>query len=400
MNKKLVENNYILIPNFIPFLRAKDLEVEYKKHCFENEVAGDPQAPLSHSNYNYISFLELLCEKTHEVSTILQEQVLPTYAYSRVYKHGSILEKHRDRDACEISLTLHLGGDKPWPIYIETPSGEQKSIVLHPGDAMMYRGKIATHWRNEYEGSEYSQVFLHYVRSRGDCSYAYFDKTQDSLEQDEQKQVEKIRINDSVDESTPPKSPTLVVPKSKTTLDSFIHVFDDILPSSLCDKILAEYNTIDEWKSSLIGDGTFDPSVRNCSGILLSSAETKSKNYDYRHFLDSEIHNCMREAVIRYKDLHNEFQIDIDTGYQLLKYDEGQFYSQHTDSYHKEQRSVSCSVHLNENYDGGEFAFFDQEIMIRGKAGSVIMFPSNFMYPHEVMKVLRGTRYSVITWFV
>ena len=28
-----------------------------------------------------------------------------------------------------------------------------------------------------------------------------------------------------------------------------------------------------------------------------------------------------------------------------------------------------------------------------------VMFPSTFMYPHEVMPVTKGTRYSIITWF-
>ena len=32
--------------------------------------------------------------------------------------------------------------------------------------------------------------------------------------------------------------------------------------------------------------------------------------------------------------------------------------------------------------------------------GDAIMFPSNFMYPHEIMPVTKGTRYSAITWFI
>ena len=79
---------------------------------------------------------------------------------------------------------------------------------------------------------------------------------------------------------------------------------------------------------------------------------------------------------------------------------EGQFYTQHTDSFKKQQRSVSCSFILNDDYDGGEFAFFDREIIIKGGKGSIIMFPSNFMFPHEVMPVTSGTRYSIITWYV
>lgn len=84
----------------------------------------------------------------------------------------------------------------------------------------------------------------------------------------------------------------------------------------------------------------------------------------------------------------------------LLRYRTGQFYIQHTDSFKAQQRSVSCSFLLNDDYEGGEFAFFDREIMIRGGKGSIVMFPSNFMFPHEILPVTSGTRYSIITWYV
>jgi hypothetical protein len=103
MNEKLIKNNYVIIPNFISTERAKQLAEEYKKYSEENNVDGDAQALNSHSSQNYISFLELLCEKTPEVSSILEETVLPTYAYSRVYKNGSILEKHIDLSLIHIS---------------------------------------------------------------------------------------------------------------------------------------------------------------------------------------------------------------------------------------------------------------------------------------------------------
>jgi predicted 2-oxoglutarate/Fe(II)-dependent dioxygenase YbiX len=84
----------------------------------------------------------------------------------------------------------------------------------------------------------------------------------------------------------------------------------------------------------------------------------------------------------------------------LLRYREGEFYTQHTDSFKEQQRSLSCSIQLNEDYEGGEFALFDREMMIRTSPGSAIVFPSNFMYPHEIMPVIKGTRYSIITWLV
>lgn len=400
MNPKLIQNNYIIIPNFISSYKAHELSNEFKEHCQKNNLNGDSQAPNSYSEYNYISFLELLCEKTQEVSSILEETVLPTYVYSRVYFKNSVLEKHTDRDACEISLTLHLNGDKPWPIHIQTPSGEKKSVVLNPGDAMMYLGKIAEHWRDEYEGENYTQVFLHYVRSRGDCSYAYFDKKrEDGKEKQHQSQVnnESPKINEVNEQKN---NQTIIVPKSRAKLEDFIHVFDDIVSPELCQRILNEYKDSNQWCPTLVGSGNVIENIRNCEEINLSDSVVISSNFDVRKKIDEELHECMKKCIEKYREKHTDFNVDIDTGYSLLRYNEGQFYVQHTDSFVHQQRSASCSINLNEDYDGGEFAFFDREIMIRTKSGSAIMFPSNFMYPHEIMPVINGTRYSIITWLV
>ena len=32
------------------------------------------------------------------------------------------------------------------------------------------------------------------------------------------------------------------------------------------------------------------------------------------------------------------------------------------------------------------------------EAGDVIIFPSNFMYPHRVEPVTKGARYSYVSW--
>lgn len=176
MIDQLKENNYIFIPKFIERDRAKNLAKDFEEFCSRNGLIGDQQAPNSSSCYNYISFLELLCEKTPEVSKIIGETVLPTYTYARVYKTGDDLKRHRDRPACEVSMTLNLWKQNDWPIFIQKPNGEEIEIEMEPGDAMLYLGCVADHWRNEITQSKYIQVFLHYVRSRGDCAYSYFDK--------------------------------------------------------------------------------------------------------------------------------------------------------------------------------------------------------------------------------
>lgn len=279
MNKKLLDNNYIVIPNFISSYRSNKLKDEFVEYSQKNNLEGDSQSPNSHSYYNYISFLELLCEKTPEVSEILEETVLPTYVYSRVYKNGSILEKHKDRDACEISLTLHLGGDIPWPICIKTPEGEDNRVVIAPGDAIMYRGTIAEHWRDAYVGEEYVQVFLHYVRSRGECSYTYFDKIKEP-----QTISENLLIPDEK-EKTNIKTPELIVRKpliSSTPLEDFIITIDSAVPNELCDRIIKEYDNCDFWLSSRIGNGNVDNSIRNCDNINISEEIVINKNFDIR----------------------------------------------------------------------------------------------------------------------
>src|SRR5262249_2234011 len=79
--------------------------------------------------------MEVLLEglrRTVEHATGLS--LFPTYAYFRVYKRGDVLERHRDRPSCEISVTLNLGcgPDEPWPIWIEGPMGTA-CITMRPG---------------------------------------------------------------------------------------------------------------------------------------------------------------------------------------------------------------------------------------------------------------------------
>ena len=109
-------------------------------------------------------------------------ELLPTYSYTRLYEKGNILKRHKDRPSCEISTTLHLGGDE-WPIFLD-PTGadnvidEYKNIHkpgapkgvrvdLKVGDMLIYSGCELEHWREPFQGDVCSQVFLHYNHANG-----------------------------------------------------------------------------------------------------------------------------------------------------------------------------------------------------------------------------------------
>ena len=124
-----------------------------------------------------------------------------TYYYDRFYFPGQALSRHADRDACEISVTLHIGSDNvedPWPIWIKTPDtytdesktavskrGENHSAILLPGDGMVYKGCERPHWRDPMPFSRdpnsilttpyYHQVFFHYVLADGIRSHCAAD---------------------------------------------------------------------------------------------------------------------------------------------------------------------------------------------------------------------------------
>ena len=44
-----------------------------------------------------------------------------------------------------------------------------------------------------------------------------------------------------------------------------------------------------------------------------------------------------------------------------------------------------------------EFQLFD-DTTINLKAGDLLLFPSNFLYPHRVLPVTKGVRHSYVSW--
>ena len=127
--------------------------------------------------------METLLVKTIEV---MQKKtglkLVPTYSYTRLYRKGNILQRHKDRPSCEISTTLNLGGDN-WPIFID-PTGSDNvideykgihkpnapkgvKVDLKPGDMLIYSGCELEHWREPFEGNLCGQVFLHYNHADG-----------------------------------------------------------------------------------------------------------------------------------------------------------------------------------------------------------------------------------------
>ena len=82
----------------------------------------------------------------------------------------------------------------------------------------------------------------------------------------------------------------------------------------------------------------------------------------------------------------------------LLKYDESGHLPAHQDQ-GVSSRVLSVLLYLNDDYEGGEIEFRHSGIKFKPKAGSVLFFPSNFLYVHEVYPVTKGPRYALPNWY-
>ena len=58
---------------------------------------------------------------------------------------------------------------------------------------------------------------------------------------------------------------------------------------------------------------------------------------------------------------------------------------------------LSVVLTLNDNYTGGDFIMWENSTYNLNK-GSILIFPSNFMFPHRVSEITAGFRYTCVTW--
>ena len=164
---------------------AVDLMVKNNKVSHANPFIGrrtDAQIPGAYSKYADWVMETLLQYMRPIMKQRTGMELIPTYSYTRLYEKGNILHRHKDRPSCEVSTTLHLGGDE-WPIFLD-PSGqdfvvdEYKNIHkagapkgvrvdLKVGDMLIYSGCELEHWREPFQGNICSQVFLHYNHANG-----------------------------------------------------------------------------------------------------------------------------------------------------------------------------------------------------------------------------------------
>ena len=78
---------------------------------------------------------------------------------------------------------------------------------------------------------------------------------------------------------------------------------------------------------------------------------------------------------------------------RILRYKEGESIKDHCDVGAIERASIT--INLNENYEGGEFRFFDGQIKEVLKTGDTMIFPAEPVWIHGTEPITKGTRYCI-----
>tara|TARA_R100001086_G_scaffold27723_2_gene12840 strand:- start:3662 stop:4207 length:546 start_codon:yes stop_codon:yes gene_type:complete len=176
-------------------------------------------------------------------------------------------------------------------------------------------------------------------------------------------------------------------------LESIVEL-KNILSSNFTDRIIPLINK-KSTKNLMVSSG-LNQDVRNVKGYHLNF-ETPT-NLFYWNFIKKEI----EKTYVHYKGKFPKMKSDKINQIDLLKYSPGGKYEVHTDHFSNSPRHLSIIMNLNDEYEGGDLIFTDQKDNVVKKLklgkGSIVFFPSNFMYPHGITPITEGTRYSVVAW--
>ena len=188
------------------------------------------------------------------------------------------------------------------------------------------------------------------------------------------------------------------------------------------------YRIIDEetcQKIISLGDDGFETAKighkRNESPELSGIVNENIRVSDVKRLLDCRWIVDLISPIVNTSNIEAGWKYDVKgvEALQLTRYRVGEFYDWHKDGKgdhtsaltygddpNEYVRKLSLTVLLNSDYEGGQFQFASYNNPSRtiiatpefNKTGSMIIFPSYM--EHRVTPVIKGTRYSLVAWFL
>ena len=177
--------------------------------------------------------------------------------------------------------------------------------------------------------------------------------------------------------------------------EDYIGYYKDVIPHSLCWNIT---NYSFNFQSSTYSNHKGKTEISS-ERVCMDEVWIKNDNVWY-----NDIKVAFEYVIKKYSEKHLLFSVQHITDFRINRYSKGGFMSSHVDNIHHSHGQiygypqVSVLLFLNDDYKGGEFVVADK--LYHPTKGSAIIFPSNFMFPHEAKKVTKGIRWSIIAWLM
>jgi len=132
--------------------------------------------------------------------------------------------------------------------------------------------------------------------------------------------------------------------------------------------------------------------------VLLNTHHTPKQTFN--NFVGNILYNILNPIEKHYSLNNNNIKTFSHDAYYLFKYEKNNFFKSHVDDGPLFPRVISVLYYLNSDYEGGEIEFPEFNIKCKPEKNSVLVFPSNFIYHHEVHPITNGTKYSIATWLM
>ena len=170
----------------------------------------------------------------------------------------------------------------------------------------------------------------------------------------------------------------------KDVCDYFIKIFEDNIHE-------ANTESSYKFKDKVIKEDNF-------KSVNLSVLEKIDNSFQKPHdlakrFISIMITNYVLHIQKNICPTFDELLIKKTSNLRILKYEKGHFIGDHTDV--EGSIRASCTLNLNEDYEGGEFRFFNGQEKVSFKTGDAMLFPAEPIWIHGTEPITKGVRYSI-----
>ena len=183
--------------------------------------------------------------------------------------------------------------------------------------------------------------------------------------------------------------------------DHILHL-KSFIDKDVCNSVMNSLDNLERDNSAPYTDGLlndnadtyFDPDIKYINNVRdrifidgLKEYASKIRSFNWSYY-DTKSFHCSEMIIRRYNE-GSEFKFHHD---DII----GEIFPHW---FLRRQNILTCNFYFSDanNYEGGDLVFTCGKTF-HPSIGDIIIFPSNWMFYHEVQKITKGKRYSGTVW--